>query len=302
MSLSLVRFLLGALLSAVLLVSPASGGDVAAIDPQSQVGTAGWRVDGVAGVATVRRATGGVARVAVGHVITVGSDLETGPGTVVFLSRDDDRLVIQPNTRLRVAEPEPRGLLDRFIQSLGSVFYDVEPRRNRSFGVTAPYVAAVVKGTRFSVAVAADQASVQVEEGKVEVRSADGTSTVLLERGQKATARPSDSRGLRVSTVQAPETADAPAAKPATDAMIDATGDDAGVDTIDSDVDDAADAGGALDSASASIGDGLDTDSDGESEGTDSDSSGSGESGDGSDDGSGSDNSGSGSENSGSDD
>jgi hypothetical protein len=185
---SFVRSILGAAIvsAAMLTTLPAAADDVAAIDPQARIGPAGWRVDGVTGEAVVRRGTVPAARLAVGQVVSIGSEVQTGPGTVVFLSRNGDRLVIQPNSQMRLAEPEPGGLIDHFMQSLGSVFYDVEPRRNRSFGVSAPYVAAVVKGTKFLVTVEPKSNSVRVDEGRVLVTSEDGVSSVLVDAGQVA--------------------------------------------------------------------------------------------------------------------
>jgi hypothetical protein len=210
---TLVRsFLSAAALSAVLLTGlPSAADDVAAIDPQARVGSAGWRVDGVSGDAAVRRGSLPAVQLAVGQVISIGSEVQTGPGAVVFLSRNGDRLVIQPNSRMRIAEPEPGGVFDHFMQSLGSVFYDVEPRRNRSFGVSAPYVAAVVKGTKFLVTVETEKNSVRVDEGRVLVTSEDGASSVLVDAGQLATVEPAWAAGIRVTDsgipVEAPDDA-----------------------------------------------------------------------------------------------
>jgi hypothetical protein len=187
---SFVRSILGAAIvsaAVVLTTLPASADDIAAIDPQARVGPAGWRVDGVTGEATVHRGSVPGTRLAVGQVVSIGSEVQTGPGTVVFLSRNGDRLVIRPNSQMRIAEPEPGGLIDHFMQSLGSVFYDVEPRRNRSFGVSAPYVAAVVKGTKFLVTVEPERNSVRVDEGRVLVTSGDGASSVMVDAGHVAT-------------------------------------------------------------------------------------------------------------------
>jgi hypothetical protein len=209
---TVVRLFLGAAaLSAVLLTGlPSAADDVAAIDPQARVGSAGWRVDGVSGDAAVRRGSLPAAQLAVGQVISIGSEVQTGPGAIVFLSRNGDRLVIQPNSRMRIAEPEPGGVFDHFMQSLGNVFYDVEPRRNRSFGVSAPYVAAVVKGTKFLVTVEAEKNSVRVDEGRVLVTSEDGASSVLVDAGHLATVEPAWA-GIRVTDsgvpVEAPDDA-----------------------------------------------------------------------------------------------
>jgi FecR protein len=198
---SFFRSILGAAIvsAAVLTALPASADDVAAIDPQARIGAAGWRVDGVTGEAMVRRGSVPAARLAVGQVVSIGSEVQTGPGTVVFLSRNGDRLVIQPNSQMRIAEPEPGGLIDHFMQSLGSVFYDVEPRRNRSFGVSAPYVAAVVKGTKFLVTVEPTRNSVRVDEGRVLVTSEDGASSALVDAGQVATVEATTASSVTVT-------------------------------------------------------------------------------------------------------
>jgi FecR protein len=208
---SFVRSILGAAIlgAAMLAMPPAMADDVAAIDPQARVGSAGWRVDGVTGEAMVRRGEVPAARLAVGQVVSIGSEVQTGPGTVVFLSRNGDRLVIQPNSQMRIAEPEPGGLIDHFMQSLGSVFYDVEPRRNRSFGVSAPYVAAVVKGTRFLVSVEPTRSSVRVDEGRVLVTSEDGAASVLVDAGHVATVDAASASAIDVADsgipVEAPD-------------------------------------------------------------------------------------------------
>ena len=208
MSLSFIRTIVGAALLSVglLAVLPARADDLAAIDPQARTGAAGWRVDGITGEASAHLGAAPGVPLAVGQVLSVGSDVETGAGAVVFLSRNGDRLIIQPNSHLRIDAPGTAGLLDHFMQSLGSVFYDVEPRKNRSFGVTAPYVAAVIKGTRFLVTVEPGRNSVRVDRGRVLVESTDGASSVLVDAGTVATAEPALARGVRLSASGIPNT------------------------------------------------------------------------------------------------
>jgi hypothetical protein len=237
---SLVRSILCvAALSAILLTGlPSAADDVAAIDPQARVGAAGWRVDGVSGEAVVRRGSVPGAQLAVGQVLSIGSEVRTGPGAVVFLSRSGDRLVIQPNSQMRIAEPEAGGVFDHFMQSLGSVFYDVEPRRNRSFGVSAPYVAAVVKGTKFLVTVETKKNSVRVDEGRVLVTSEDGASSVLVDAGQLATVEPAWAAGVRVTDSGVP--VEAPDEAASTNSPSDG-GASGGANAVDAAVDSAAD-------------------------------------------------------------
>ena len=214
MSLSCIRTILGAALLGVGLLAnlPARADELAAIDPQARTGAVGWRVDGITGEATAQRGAEAATPLAVGQVLSPGSEIETGAGAVVFLSHNGDRLVIQPNSRLRIDDPGTAGLLDHFMQSLGSVFYDVEPRKNRSFGVTAPYVAAIVKGTRFLVAVEPDKNSVRVDRGRVLVQSTDGVSSVLVDAGTIATANPALAPGVSLSASGIPDTAPTQAA------------------------------------------------------------------------------------------
>src|SRR5882672_3494786 len=201
MSLSFLRTILGAALLGVglLAIAPARADELAAIDPNARTGAAGWRVDGITGEASAHLGAAPGAPLAVGQVLSVGSEVATGAGAVVFLSHNGDRLIIQPNSRLRIDEPGTAGLLDHFMQSLGSVFYDVEPRKSHSFGVTAPYVAAVIKGTRFLVTVEPDKNSVRVDRGLVLVESTDGVSSVLVGAGTIAIAEPALARGVTLS-------------------------------------------------------------------------------------------------------
>jgi len=189
-----------ALLAAVFMFAgPAWAQELAAIDPNADVtAPMGWRVSGLTGDASARLGSAPFEPLAIGDVVPVGSEIQTARGAVVFLSRRGDRIVIQPDTQLRIAEPEAGGLLTQFIQSFGNVFYDVEPRSSRSFGVKGPYMAAVVKGTRFLVTVNRDTNSVRVDEGRVLVQSADGGSSVMVGAGNVATVERAGNGGIQL--------------------------------------------------------------------------------------------------------
>jgi FecR protein len=199
---SFLRAMFGAVLLAGLLVAgaPARAEDLAAIDPNADVtAVPGWRVSGLSGDASARVGSAPFMRLAIGDLVPVGSDIRTGHRAVVFLSRRGDRIVIQPDTELHIAAPQAGGLLTQFFQSFGNVFYDVEPRSNRSFGVKSPYMAAVVKGTRFLVTVKRDLNSVRVDEGRVLVASSAGDSSVLVGAGSVATVKRSGEGGVQMT-------------------------------------------------------------------------------------------------------
>jgi FecR protein len=201
MPVSLLRAMFGAALLAALFVTgvPAAAEDLAAIDPNADItAVPGWRVSGLSGDASARLGSAPFERLAIGDLVPAGSDIRTAHSAVVFLSRRGDRIVIQPDTELHIAEPQAGGLLTQFFQSFGNVFYDVEPRSSRSFGVKSPYMAAVVKGTRFLVTVNRDVNSVRVDEGRVLVASNEGES-VLVGAGNVATVKQSGEGGVQMT-------------------------------------------------------------------------------------------------------
>jgi hypothetical protein len=197
-----LRAAFGAMLFAMLFTGgPAAAQEIAAIDPNADVTVPlGWRVSGLSGDASARLGSAPYEPLAIGDIVPVGSEIQTERGSVVFLSRRGDRVVIQPNSHLRIAEPKAGGLLTQFIQTLGNVFYDVEPRSSRSFGVQGPYMAAVVKGTRFLVTVNRKTNSVRVDEGRVLVAAADGTSSAMVGPGNVATVERGGIGGVQVSS------------------------------------------------------------------------------------------------------
>jgi len=127
-------------------------------------------------VAHDQAATGG-ADVAVGDVISTARD-----GRAVLV-RGQEYLVVSPNSRLKVVEPGASGSVTQIFEELGNVVFKIEKKSTPHFGVQTPYLAAVVKGTTFSVTVTDAGASVQVTEGRVEVSSLDGGATQMLTPG-----------------------------------------------------------------------------------------------------------------------
>ena len=163
-----------------------------------------WRVLTLAGHAQARLDDAPFHALALGDTLPPGTEIVTDAGSKMTIAHGKDRLMVAPATRLQIARRTPGSVWDRLLQSFGSVIYDVEPRKDRTFGVDSPYLAAVVKGTRFEVTVHKDLASVHVERGKVEVASSDGVAKILLQAGQTAGASPSSFRGLQVSSAGAP--------------------------------------------------------------------------------------------------
>jgi hypothetical protein len=181
----LLRFLL-----AVLVVG--SVPDVALAQAKS------WTLSEVSGRVTLERGQGAEAA-ARGDTVRPGAVLETGPKSRAVLVRGKDFVTVAPSSRIRIPAPQAReaGLFD-VLQDWGNAIFQVEKQPNPHFGVGTPYLAAVVKGTTFSITVSQEGASLQVTEGAVETSTSDGGARDLIRPGIVAMVAASDRYRLTV--------------------------------------------------------------------------------------------------------
>ena len=140
----------------------------------------------------------------VGEVAVIGKDAPSGkprpgtllpPGAIVttgsngraILSREGQQIVLQPNSRIELT-PDDGGKTS-LQQTIGTGLFKVDRRKQAHFEVNTPFLAAVVKGTQFSITVTPDEAEVSVIEGLVETRSNAGSAVTLLAKGMRAKVR-----------------------------------------------------------------------------------------------------------------
>ena len=104
-----------------------------------------------------------------GDVIRDTSAIQTAKGGRVTFSRGAETVSLAGDTRIRISD---KGSLRRTVvsQDFGRVTVDVEKRNVQHFEVRTPLMAAVVKGTKFTVTSRPGIAAVQVERGLVETR------------------------------------------------------------------------------------------------------------------------------------
>lgn len=96
-------------------------------------------------------------------------------------------VTMAPDSEIEIPESAREGqLIARMFQHRGNVFYDVEKRTAEKLQVETPYLVAVVKGTRFNVAVTANGTAISLFEGLLEIRTPDGQQVVALEAGEIA--------------------------------------------------------------------------------------------------------------------
>ena len=104
------------------------------------------------------------ASVQVRAALSPGDVIATGANGRAMLTRGDDYVVVAPGSRLLLPKAEEKRGFTRLIQQVGTMLYKVKHTGVPHFAVQTPMLAAVVKGTSFSVVVDKDRAAVQVTE------------------------------------------------------------------------------------------------------------------------------------------
>nr|WP_246438813.1 FecR domain-containing protein [Novosphingobium piscinae] len=155
-----------------------------------------------------------------GMVVPAGATLSTGAGSRAIVVRGRDFVTLAPGSRLALpSHQDKRGFL-QLVQEWGNAIFQVEKQAKPHFGVRTPYLAAVVKGTTFSITVGAEGASLQVVEGLVETSTIDGGARDLIRPGAVAIVRSEDPyrlsvQGAEAQAIDSPRRRDPRAAVPA---------------------------------------------------------------------------------------
>lgn len=125
-----------------------------------------------------------------------GDTIRTGRTGRVLLKRGEETILISPNSVIGVPALKKEGLSTTIVQQAGSVLLEVEKRNVQHFEVETPYLAAVVKGTRFRVTIDAGKTSVDVIRGQVQVADFKSGQIAQVMAGQHATAFANGKAGL----------------------------------------------------------------------------------------------------------
>jgi len=157
-----------------------------------------WRVSEATG--QVQLLENGQARAArKGALLSSGSVIATAANARAVIVRGKEFVVISPSTRIRVPlAEESRGGLMQMITEFGTSLFKIEKKSTPHFGVQTPYLAAVVKGTTFTVSVGPEGGTVQVTEGAVEVSTLDGGAADLVRPGSIASIGAGDLHQLTI--------------------------------------------------------------------------------------------------------
>ncbi|MEF2554258.1 FecR domain-containing protein, partial [Aurantimonas sp. A2-1-M11] len=161
-----------------------------------------WIVDRVSGRAWALEVGKEPVRLTAKMAVPEGVTIETSWTGRVRLVEDKNVMTFAPST-VAVVAPSRSDSRTRVVQQVGSVEFEVEKRGRPHFSVETPYMAAVVKGTTFTVDVSDVATSIDVADGLVEVRDPISGQRAAIGAGQSASVDASRT-GLATAGINAP--------------------------------------------------------------------------------------------------
>ncbi|MBB5277398.1 hypothetical protein HNR26_003478 [Rhizobium rosettiformans] len=140
--------------------------------------------------------------------------ISTGPRGRLQLVRGTESIAFQPNTLAAViTRGSDINRKTEVVQQVGEISLEIEKRQQPHTTVQTPFLAAVVKGTKFTVEVTETDAAVAVDRGLVEVTSFGSGERSDLGAGQGARV---DTSGMTVAGLSGkPDVTRAAPSKPA---------------------------------------------------------------------------------------
>src|SRR4051794_9929571 len=143
-----------------------------------------WVVTQLSGDARVVHRGAQPASLKINNQLVPGDMLLTGPTGRATLVHGGDYIIVAPGSELRLpAAQQPSGFT-RVMQNLGTLLFKVQHTGIPHFAVDTPMLAAVVKGTTFTVVVDQHRSAVQVIQGVVQVSAIDGGMSRMVEGGR----------------------------------------------------------------------------------------------------------------------
>ena len=147
-----------------------------------------WTVKEVTGTARIQHGGAGWAALKVGDSVQPGSKVETTADARLALARPGDSIDVAGNSRFEVPSAvDPKAKAPAHIlQTVGTLLFKITTRPDHPFGVKTPYLAAVIKGTVFTVSVKGSESELHVTKGAVEVTSVITNQVVMVRPGMTA--------------------------------------------------------------------------------------------------------------------
>jgi hypothetical protein len=147
-----------------------------------------WRVDKLRGLVFVHH-EGQWLPLERGDIVSDERVIRTLPSGRVEFVRDEERIELAGDSQIQIKDAE-RSRFTTVEQWYGKVTIQAEKQNVQHFSVETPFLAAVVKGTRFTVTSRDGQSRVAVEEGTVQVRDELYEVVTDVQAGQRADVAP----------------------------------------------------------------------------------------------------------------
>lgn len=146
---------------------------------------ADWQVVKVVGLVWVVGVDMEPQRATAGMILPDNATVATTSRSRALLRHGEDILNLGPDTHV-APQARPVHGLTTVLMRQGDLDLDIEHRAQPHFSVQTPFLAAVVKGTRFRVSVHGRDAAVAVRTGRVQVTAFAAHKAVDVTDGQKA--------------------------------------------------------------------------------------------------------------------
>jgi hypothetical protein len=148
-----------------------------------------WRVSDVKGNA--QKSSDGKAWRSLkrGETVHPGIAIKTGPKARLIMVRPGDSMNVAPSSHFNIpksGKSSGKKPATHIAQKMGSILFKITTRPDKPFSVKTPYLAAVIKGTTFTVSVDQSNAALHVTEGAVQVSSILSGQSALVRPGQTA--------------------------------------------------------------------------------------------------------------------
>ncbi len=156
---------------------------------------AGWTISEIKGRVVVIDSRG-ERPASAGQALVPGATVRTQARASAVLVRGREFVTLRQNAQVRIPEAARSRSIVQIIQDYGSALFNIGKQADPPFGVETPYLAAVVKGTTFIIAVGEDGATLQVTEGAVEAATPDGGARELVLPGAVAMVAANDTMRL----------------------------------------------------------------------------------------------------------
>jgi hypothetical protein len=159
-----------------------------------------WRIGKSSGDVSIMTEGFQPVALSVGMTLHPGNSIRTGQNGRVLLTRGNETILISANSAISFPRNgKQNGMSTTILQQAGSILLEVEKRAVNHFEVETPHLSAVVKGTRFHVAIRGSESRVSVFRGQVEVTDFMSGQHALVHAGQNATVATQGSPGLSLS-------------------------------------------------------------------------------------------------------